>query len=997
MITSSRPSDRPVGRLGAAERLGAGLTSDFVYEIHVDESGGLRLAWVEGDLEPVTGLSPAEATPERMFAMTHPADLPGLEAGLARLLTGEPVAQILRIVRPTGEVRWVQTRLRPERDPSTGRVVRFHGASSDVTERVEADRDRELSMSLFLATLEATTDGILVVDRHGTVVSANRRFAELWRIPDDLVAGRNDDELLAHILDQLVDPASFRAWYLSVGPEAESGDVLELKDGRILEWISRLHLLSGEIVGRVWCFRDVSALRRAERFLGEAERLARVGTWEFDARTRTTVWSDELFRLYGEDPGGFVPTVESWLARVHPGDRERVRRLDAEGLDRGGPFEYGFRVILPSGEVRTHAAQGEVVKDRDGRTLRVMGTELDVTERTRAEEALRESEERYRELLERQPAVVYLAEPGPGGRWLYVSPQIERLLGFTPEEWTADAGLWLSRVHPDDRQRVAAGEEGLIENRSRASDASELPMLATEYRMLARDGREVWIRDEAFLVRDSDPIVMRGLLLDITDRVRAETALRESNEALNALIESSPMAIVALDTERRVTLWNAAAESILGWSADDVLGGRYPVVAPDGRAGHLSIVDRLVRGEILRNEELVRVRRDGSVVHLLMSAAPLRDDRGAVTGVMGVIADVTDRKTAEALAGSVVRASMDPIVVMDHQGIIVEFNPAAETTFGHLRDDAVGRRVVELIPEWEAHEAGVEGHLGDEQILGRRIEVTAMRADGSEFPAELTVTRVEGKRPPLFTASLRDITERVRVEEELRESLARLRATDEQRRRLLERVVAAQEEERRRIAADIHDDSVQVMSAVGIRLESLHRTLEDERARRAVEELQTTVSAAVDRLRQLIFELRPPALDREGLVPALRTYLARTGEETGLSCTLHNNLLAEPPEPTRLALYRIVQEAVTNVRKHAGAGRVAVSLDPRDGGTLVRVVDDGRGIGGPNGPGSKPGHLGLSAMREQAEMARGRFRVWSRPGAGTTVEVWVPARGSGGG
>ncbi len=993
MITSSRPSDPPVGRLGAAERLGPGLASDFVYQIHVDESGGLRLAWIEGDLEHVTGLSAAEATPERMFALTHPADLPGLEADLARLLTGEPVAQILRIIRPTGEVRWVHTRLRPERDPSTGRVVRFLGASSDVTERVGADRDSERAMSLFLATLEATADGILVVDRHGTVVSTNRRFAELWRIPD--AAGPNDDELLAHMLDQLVDPASFRARYLSVGPG--SGDVLELRDGRIFEWTSRVHLLSGENVGRVWCFRDVSALRRAERFLAEAERLARVGTWEFDARTGTTAWSDELFRLYGEEPGGFVPTVESWLARVHPGDRERVRRLDAEGLDRGGPFEYGFRVILPSGEVRTHAAQVKVVKDRDDRTLRVMGTEIDVTERTRAEEALRESEERYRELLERQPAVVYLAEPGPGGRWLYVSPQIERLLGFTPEEWTADAGLWLSRVHPDDRQRVAAGEEGLIENWSRASDGPELPMLATEYRMVARDGREVWIRDEAFLVRDSDPIVMRGLLLDITDRVRAETALRDSNEALNALIESSPMAIVALDTERRVTLWNAAAESVLGWSADEVLGGPYPVVAPDGRAGHLSIVDRLVRGEILRNEELVRVRRDGSVVHLLMSAAPLRDDRGAVTGVMGVIADVTDRKTAEALAGSVVRASMDPIVVMDHHGIIVEFNPAAETTFGHLRDEAVGRPVVELIPEWETDRAGVDRRLGDERILGRRIEVTAVRADGSEFPAELTVTRVEGKKPPLFTASLRDITDRVRAEEELRESLARLRATDEQRRRLLERVVAAQEEERRRIAADIHDDSVQVMSAVGIRLESLHRTLEDERSCRAVEELQTTVSAAVDRLRQLIFELRPPALDREGLVPALRTYLARTGEETGLSCRLHNNLLAEPPEPTRLALYRIVQEAVTNVRKHAGAGRVTVSLDPRDGGTLVRVVDDGRGMGGPNGSGSKPGHLGLSAMREQAEMARGRFRVWSRPGAGTTVEVWVPTRGSGGG
>jgi signal transduction histidine kinase len=142
---------------------------------------------------------------------------------------------------------------------------------------------------------------------------------------------------------------------------------------------------------------------------------------------------------------------------------------------------------------------------------------------------------------------------------------------------------------------------------------------------------------------------------------------------------------------------------------------------------------------------------------------------------------------------------------------------------------------------------------------------------------------------------------------------------------------------------------------------------------------------------------RRAALDREGLVPALRTYLARVRTEAGLSCSLENNLVAEPSDTTRLALYRIVQEALTNVRKHADANEVAVSLDPRDGGTLLRVTDDGRGFDGRGGERSRPGHLGLSAMREQAEMARGRFHLRSRPGGGTIVEVWVPARESNGG
>jgi PAS domain S-box-containing protein len=1003
MTTANRSSDPPVGRSDVADhfRVASGLTSDFIYELHVDESGDVRINWIEGALERVTGLRAEGITPEAMFALTHPEDLTILETDRARLLAGEPVIQLLRIIRPSGETRWLQSRIRPEQDPITGRVVRLHGASSDVTERVEAERDRERSLSLLHATLEATADGILVVDSDGNVVQANRRFAELWRIPEALLATGDDERLLAFVLDQLAEPDDFLSTvrWLYEHPEEESEDVLEFKDGRIFERLSRPQRIGGEVVGRVWSFRDTTDRRRAEMFLAEAQALANVGSWEYDVRSGVTIWSDQGFRLYGEEPGAFEPTQETWLERVHPDDREEVRRLDAEAMARGGPFSYTFRVVLPDGSEAIHQARGEVVMDGAGQPMRVVGTELDITERVEANEALRASEERYRELVERQPAVVYVAEPGPEGRWTYVSPQIERLLGFTPEEWTEDAGMWERQVHPGDREPVVSGEEALARVVEGVREGAELPVLATEYRMLAKDGREVWVRDEAFFAWDDDRMTMRGLLLDITDRMRAEIALRDTNQALKALIESSPLAIVALDPQRRVTRWNAAAESIFGWTAQEVLGEPYPVVSAGGEGEHLSIFDRLMGGEVLQSEEIVRLRKDGSAVHLLLSAAALRDDRGAVTGVMGVMADVTDRKAAEALAGSVVRSSLDPIVVMDHKGNIVDFNPAAEATFGHARESIVGRPVAELMPAESrgAHRAGLARYMatGEHRILGRRIEVTAIRADGSEFPAELTVAPVEGKEPPLFTASLRDITERVRAEEEIRENLARLRATDEQRRRLLERVVAAQEEERRRIAADIHDDSVQVMSAVGIRLEGLHRLVEGDQVRRAVQQLQETVTAAVDRLRQLMFELRPAALDREGLVPALRTYLVRTGDESELVCTLQNHLITEPPEATRLALYRIVQEAVTNVRKHAKATAVTVSLDQRDDGTLVRVVDDGRGFAGENGEdgaASRPGHLGLTAMREQAEMVRGRFQVRSRPGAGTTIEVWVPTR-----
>jgi PAS domain S-box-containing protein len=914
-------------------------------------------------------------------------------------------------------------------------------AAADVDRPAPAPVDLERSLSLLQATLESTADGILVVDREGRVVMHNQNFARMWRIPDDLLAGRDDDRLITFVLDQLIAPQVFtdKVRQLYDSSESESFDVLEFKDGRVFERYSRPQRLGGEIVGRVWSFRDVTRPRRTERFLAEAQAVAHVGSWEYDAATGATVWSDELYRLYGEEPGSYQPTQATWLERVHPDDREAVRLQDHEALATGGPFYYEFRVVAKDGTIRYHAAQGEVSVDENGEPIRVLGSERDITERRRAEAelhrrarqqaavarlgalalaadlgtllnrtaslvattldvdfagimevepgreflrqvasfgldepgeirvptgwrsqsgytldigtpvmvedaatedrfqiagpnadrvasslstvirsdpgpygvivtessaprsfteddvnfleavanvlaeaiardraqaAIRDSEARYRQLVERVPAAVYIAEPGPGGAWSFVSGQIERMLGYAPEEWTADPTLWERLLHPDDRDRVVADELEVVRAAGRPGGMEET-LLATEYRMVARDGRVVWVRDEAsFLPAEGPAPLLLGLLLDVTERKEAEERLRES----------------------------------------------------------------------------------------------------------------------EAMAAGVVKSSLDCIVVMDHRGQVVEFNPAAERTFGYSRDQMLGRMVAELMPApfRDRHRAAVTRlvETGEERILGDRIEVTGLRSDGTGFPIELTITRVPGKEPPQFIGVLRDITDRKAAEEEVRLTLDRLRRTDEERRHLLSRVVAAQEEERRRIAGEIHDDSVQVMSAVGIRLEMLHRQLRDEGQGRVVDQVQRTVRTAVDRLRQLMFELRPPALDRDGLVVAVRMYLDRLREEEGLTFTLENRLLDEPGPSTRLALYRIVQEAVTNVRKHAEASSVTITLDHRDGGTVVKVADDG--VGFDVSSGSPPGHLGLSAMREHAEMAGGRLTIRGRPGSGTTVEVWVP-------
>lgn len=230
-----------------------------------------------------------------------------------------------------------------------------------------------------------------------------------------------------------------------------------------------------------------------------------------------------------------------------------------------------------------------------------------------------------------------------------------------------------------------------------------------------------------------------------------------------------------------------------------------------------------------------------------------------------------------------------------------------------------------------------------------------------------------------------------RAEAGLHRSLETLRRTDAERRRLLLYLAQAQEQERERIAADIHDDSIQAMTAVGIRLEMLKRRLEDPEQLAVLDELEGSIVMSIARLRHLLFELRPPVLDREGLAPALRMYLEEVGRDVRLTYTLENGFSSEPSMEIRTILYRIALEALTNVRKHAGAHRVQVVLDETDGGYLVHVRDDGKGFALNAASDPLPGHLGLTAMRERAELAGGWWRASSTPGTGSTIEFWLPA------
>jgi PAS domain S-box-containing protein len=251
----------------------------------------------------------------------------------------------------------------------------------------------------------------------------------------------------------------------------------------------------------------------------------------------------------------------------------------------------------------------------------------------------------------------------------------------------------------------------------------------------------------------------------------------------------------------------------------------------------------------------------------------------------------------------------------------------------------------------------------------------------------------EGGRPH-WRGIMLDITAQKDAEEKLRWSLDVLRRTIQQRRELAVRLEGAQEEERRRIAADIHDDPIQAMSAVDLRLATI---AEKGSALDPSElgELQKIVRRSIERLRTLLFELLPSALDRDGLVVAVEQYLEHTAKATGWSFDVVDEVAVEPGSELRATLYRIAQEAVANARKHSAASKVEVTVSTEAGGVTIRVRDDGRGFDTAELDDSEPGHIGLATMVERAELMGGWCRISSVPDAGTTVECWLPWDGSG--
>jgi PAS domain S-box-containing protein len=306
-----------------------------------------------------------------------------------------------------------------------------------------------------------------------------------------------------------------------------------------------------------------------------------------EPQPRTIFVSQNVNSMLGHPSEGFVEKGDLWMELIHPDDRERVLDTDATAIQRGGTFDIEYRFIRPDGEeiwVHDHCV---LARDVDGNPIQWQGVLVDITARVRAERELAASAARYQALVEGIPAVVYEMGLDDHRRTLYASPHIEALFGYTREEWLDQQDIWTELLHPDDRE---------IELAAHDLHSSTGEAWAREYRLIAADGRVVWVRDHAMLLRDVNgkPLAWQGVMVDVTAQKEAEGRLRLSNDELefrvmartSQLEEANELMSLEIGERRRVEQEHRAAEERFRHLVEDlpaVVYRRQTAIADDDR------------------------------------------------------------------------------------------------------------------------------------------------------------------------------------------------------------------------------------------------------------------------------------------------------------------------------------------------------------------------------------------------------------------------------
>ena len=763
------------------------------------------------------------------------------------------------------------------------------------------------------------------------------------------------------------------------------------KDGCLIEvelTISPVWDAAGRIIGASSITRDTSERKRARAALRESEERFRlvvenipVHIWvcslDDHLRYGNRCWLSYLGMTPDQMQAGGCEQI------VHPDDWGPARIAWERSVREGVDYEVKLRLRGADGQYRWFLARAFPLRDAPGAIDCWYGTNIDIDEAVRTEQALREGEERLRLAMRAADFGTFDYDFTTGQA--YWCSEFKALFGLAPDApFEIDQDLMPVYLHPDDRPRMLAI--------SRAANGPHgSGVLEGEHRIIrADDGTIRWLFIKgrtSFAGEGAErrPIRHSGVVLDITQRRQVEQALRENEERLRLAMEAGRTFAFEWDAATDEVRWSENRAEILGVSCDPIRHTRtgfFAQVHPDDRERLRAAVRALTPSSPGYQITYRFLRPDGGVATLAETGRGLFDASGRLVRVVGMSADVTEQRRAEqALRESesklraIVDTAADGIITIDERGTIIAFNAAAERIFGYKAHEVLGREVNLLMPSPHREQHGrylaQYRSTGVARIIGTVRELVGRHRDGTIFPIELSVGAVN--KLGLFTGIVRDITDR---------------------RALQEQLLTIAEVEQRRIGQDLHDDVGQELTGLGLLVEALLEALNEAHAPEAglAAQIRTRLDRVQERIRAMCRGLIPVAVDAQGLMAALEDLTGSIGMLQGIECTFACRVPVHIEDSrTAMQLYRIAQEAIANAIKHGQARHIHVSLQAVEDRIHLEVRDDGVVI--PDE--SRRGHgMGLKIMHYRADLIGARLEVGPAAGGGTRVECSI-AGGSG--
>ncbi len=940
-------------------------------------------------------------------AWGHPVDIGSNILELFREDDNEPVKESLEKVFSGQRVEyelqlaienlpeWVRVSYMPVTDDENNITGAFI-STTDISAKKKSDEVIRRSEEKARLLTRSALDAIITIDAAGNVIS--------WNPQAEKIFGWLESEITGKRLSAFIIPHRYRdahdkgmARFMETGEGPVLNNILELPavnrtGNEFPVEISIIPIKQSGVLTFTAFIRDISVRKKAEaelrKFNERFEVISSVthdAIWEWHLETNE-LWANEVHQqLYGLGKEEPVPGVEEWSSRIHPEDREKTVSAQTMALTSDTLYwetEYRFR--KPDGNYVFLFDRCYIIRNEEGKPVRMTGSMIDITERKKAEEEIRERAVQLYTLSNSLPGMMtyqLVRETSGEMKFVYISESVESLMGYPVKEVIANAQLLYELIHPDDLLRVKEAEEVSYRN---------MTVFEVEIRSNTKTRGMCWfyIRSVPRKMPDGS-VKWDGVHMDITERKKAEEEIVKARNMAEKLIDTLPGVFYFYDKNGKFLRWNKQFELVTGYSGEEISRMRPIDFYHEDTKAYIAEQIRGVFDKGVNDAEADFFTKEGKRIPYYFKAVLLEYEGKPC--LLGSGIDISERKRAEEeLRRSEKKYKLlfqnnpMPMWMLSLPDLnVVDVNEAALKHYGYTRSQFLKLNAREMRPAEDVHrfeEVAVKQKKGIRYSGAWRH----LKKDGTIIHVEVIAHDIEYDEKPVRLILANDITEKLLADELLKKSLEDIR-------RLTEHVQRIREEERAHIAREIHDELGQQLTVLKMDVSWLNKKLgnKDESVKERLTELANMLDGTVKTVRRISSELRPSILDDLGLIAAIEWHLREFEKRIGIIAEFDE--LAEEnfiPEAIKTGVFRIFQESLTNVARHAAASRVKVTLNVKKDNLVLTIEDNGKGFNIEKAKDKKT--LGILGMRERTAMLGGSYEINSEPGKGTVVIVSVP-------